>query len=79
MSQSETRQRTMLVGVRLTPDEHKAAAIRAHALGLSIPEYLRASARLDPAPDLSEFDCETCGGPCTYEGPITDASAEATP
>jgi len=41
MSRSESRQRTELVGVRLTPEELDLATERAVKAGLTIPEYLR--------------------------------------
>lgn len=41
MSGSETRQRTRLVGVRLTPSEHDALLAEAKAVGVSVAELLR--------------------------------------
>ncbi len=47
---SDVRQRTELVGLRLTPDEHSAAESRAAAAGVTVQELIRHLLAAPPSP-----------------------------
>ena len=57
---SETRARTVLIGVRFTPDEYSAAETMAEGAGISVPELVRRALAAAPSDQAHRYASTAC-------------------